>query len=108
MTFKLTEEQSALKETISRSFSEASTSEYVRRVVNKEHGGQSLWPLMKELGLFEYFSDAQGSSFVELAIIAHESGKTLLPIDIAGALFFGPFLLGSNEIYKHALNTVTD
>lgn len=104
MAFEYTEEQQTLQQTVRRSFTDTCTSEFLRGLIDGKNSSDSIWSLVSELGLFEFFADPEGPSLVELSLISFEAGKVLLPNDVAGALFWGPFLAKENTEYSQTLS----
>ena len=93
MKFLLNAEQQELQDTLHRFFSETVTSEYLRKQIDKKlEPDQKLSDKFKELALFEYFSDPEGGSFLELSLVAFESGRVLLPVALADSLLVSAYL----------------
>jgi len=99
MSIPYTSEQSEFGDTIRQFFAEKATSAYLRTRTEKELTSDTqLWNQLIELGLLSSFApEALGGlvlGFRELGILAHESGRALLPEPIVDAAFAGPYLLG--------------
>lgn len=90
MSFVLTEDQEALRATIERAFADLCTSSLLRSLRSDPAAVKKVWSLVETLGLFEYFSDAS-ASLSDLASVAYEAGKVLMPGFLVDALYWGPF-----------------
>lgn len=100
MSFKLTSEQQEFQDSLRSFLSENVTSEYLRkRIESKTSSDPNLWgKLSRDLGLHAYFAtddESMKPGFVELSIIAHECGYSLLPEPLLESLIAGPYLLTS-------------
>lgn len=85
----LTQEQGELKDLVRRSFEEHVTSEVVRRCEqNHAEAVAGITAALREIGLEEAFSPDGGSlGFTELATVAEEAGRVLLPLPIVERIF---------------------
>lgn len=99
MAFQLTDDQQSLWDTVARSFKESFSSEQLRAALEGRYNREAIKDSLKALGLSEYFSDPSSSSLVELSLVAFSSGYSLVPFDVSGSLYFGPFLVSRFQSY---------
>ncbi|MCB0317530.1 MAG: acyl-CoA/acyl-ACP dehydrogenase [Bdellovibrionales bacterium] len=96
MTFLYSTEQEEFQHTLRKFFSEILTSDYLRNRMESSIGtDDELWDSLSELGLFEYFCEANddGGSFHDLGLIAFEVGRSLLPEPLIDTIFANCFVL---------------
>lgn len=97
MSFKLNEEQVGLQDALRKCFTETISSKYLRsRYDGTEDADPELWKTLDELGLMEAFAEPAGADAVgtrELAVIAAECGRALLPENLTLNILCGPLLL---------------
>lgn len=103
MIFSLTSDQENIKESIVRFLDTFCTSERLRARSENNSTDEVLWKGINDLGLFEFFSDSELSSLVELSLFSFESGARLVWEDITTALLFGPFFSSRDLIYQSTL-----
>lgn len=100
MSFKLETEQTEFQDSLRAFLEESVPSEYLRKRIGKSlTSDPELWQKLGSLGLMEYFatdeSEETRPGFVELSVIAHESGRSLLPETLLDSILAGPYLLMS-------------
>lgn len=94
MAFKLNDDQIALRDALRDFITERVTSEYRRsRAAGEVESDLELWNGFRRLGLFELFAPDSEAGVAELAIVAHELGRGVVPESLADALVAGPYLL---------------
>jgi alkylation response protein AidB-like acyl-CoA dehydrogenase len=99
---QITQDQVELKDLVRRFFAEKVTPEYLRgRLADATRHDPKLLEALGELGLDEGFgADGAPFSFVELALVAEEAGRVLLPEPLVERLFgsrLAPRLLASSD-----------
>jgi alkylation response protein AidB-like acyl-CoA dehydrogenase len=96
MSFQLTAEQKELRDSVRGFLSEELSSEYLRKRIRDEHSTDiGLWKKLCDLGLFTYFAELPaegGGSFSDLAMLAYEAGRSLLPETAVDAIFAGAYM----------------
>lgn len=94
MSIKYSPEKLEFQDSLRSFFSERATPEYLRQRTAAKKSDPSLLAAIAELGLDEYFADLpKGELGVhDLALVALESGRALLPEDLAIRLLLGPVL----------------
>lgn len=112
---KITHEQVELKDLVRRFFGEKITSEYLRsRMASGVRRDPQLLTQLSELGLDEGFSGESAMfSIVELALIAEEAGRVLLPEPLVERIFgsrLAPRLLSGAdaESYRQVIGEVSE
>lgn len=97
MNFRASQEQLELKDLVRRFFDTEITSAYLRkRLDDAACSDPALWAKIIELGVFELAADNSADSgfgLRELAMLASEAGRAILPENLTAALFAGPHLL---------------
>jgi len=93
MAFKLTDDQTALRDALRDFIGEKVTAEYRRsRSSGAVESDPELWGGFQSLGLFELFAPDSESGVAELGIVAHELGRGVVPESLVDALVAGPYL----------------
>ena len=87
MSFALSPEQIELRDSLRRFLADTITPEYLRqRFEGTQVSDAQLWGKLCEFGLLDLFSDSQNCSTRDLAMVAHEAGRVLLPENIVDTI----------------------
>lgn len=94
MAFKLTDDQISLRDALRDFIAEKVTPEYRRtRASGAQESDPQLWNGFSSLGLFELFAADSEAGVAELAIVAHELGRGVVPEALVDALVVGPYFV---------------
>lgn len=96
-SIKLSAEQLEFAETLAQFFKDKITSDYLRkRIESGLTAKDTSWSSICELGLAQAFSSesngGMGLGFKDLALLAYQSGKVLLPENLLTSIYAGPYL----------------
>lgn len=87
----ISEERHQFQATLRRFFSDNVSLEYIKkRLPANSASDEKLWNAIRELGLFEFLGTE--GQVLDLAIIAQECGRCLLPENLIASLFLGAYL----------------
>lgn len=94
MSIKYSQEKIEFQDSLRSFFSERLTSEYLRDRIAAKKSDSSLLTAIGDLGLAEYFAELPKNELGihDLALIALESGRALLPEDLTTHILLGPVL----------------
>lgn len=106
MSIKHSQEKREFQDSLRSFLSEKITSTYLRSRITAKASDPELWHAINELGLNEYFSDLEGTNLGvhDLALVALESGRALLPEELSCRILTGPVLEKMLALSKPAIS----